>query len=488
MSLSVKILTDSDFDALPYPEAKMSLGLADTKKGEAYVRYTASKELNNYLIEHELEHLLGEDRDEIHHGGDGVYYKGFGNIFQGLGQAFQGAGQSIFGGLQKVGESVSGAGRSIMGAFNPQQGQKPINVPMQGMAQNAGRLGPMTAMPSSGPSMQGYAPLSPRNKPSVAPIPLANPMNFFLGGGNKPNANLSPAINSSVNIPSPQVKAPQQTPASTSGLNIPMSSNAPVGTQTIYSSSGAPMSSINSSRLPGFQPPPMFTQTGPNVIQATRPGVPSMKPPMGMDSGAGASQATPSSGGLGNMLGKNPQQTLLGAGLEGIGQLGIQTPNMPDISELPSVQALRNFNFNSVGELDPALEQAINNDFQRIEDREYEAFVSRYKSLRPGADIESDSNFKRDLFELQRMQGSRRADAMAKYRFEMIRTNLQLSQAELAQLQDMAQMDLDMIMGQMGLDYADAQKFKDTFSRLGDTLINQGLGIGQGQEEEVSNA
>ena len=185
------------------------------------------------------------------------------------------------------------------------------------------------------------------------------------------------------------------------------------------------------------------------------------------------------------MFGKNPQQTLLGAGLEGMGQFGIQTPNMPDINELPSVQALRQFNFNSVGELDPALEQAINNDFQRIEDKETQDMIARYKSLRPGADIESDSNFKRDLMELQRMQGQRRADAMAKYRFQMIQQNLQMSQAELAQMQDMAQMDIQMIMGQMGLDYADAQKFKDTFSRLGDTMITQGLGIGQEEEAPV---
>src|SRR3989338_2113702 len=70
--LSVKILSDEEFDVLPYPEARISMGVADTKIGQAFVRYTASEELNKYLIEHELEHLLGEDRDEIHHGGGGM--------------------------------------------------------------------------------------------------------------------------------------------------------------------------------------------------------------------------------------------------------------------------------------------------------------------------------------------------------------------------------------------------------------------------------
>ena len=464
--LAVKVLSDKEFDELPYPEAKVSLGLADTKSGQAYVRYTASNDLNKYLVEHELEHLLGEDRDEIHHGGDGVYYKGLGNIFQGLGQAVGGAGKSIFGAFDSVGKGISGL-------FGGSGQTKPLQVQPQGMAPNAGRGGPMTTIPSGGPQMMGFAPPEPRTSPSVAPIPLANPMSFFQGFGqstSKPQAGSSP----SVSLPSaPKPKMPAQ--ASTSNFSLPMPSNAPIGSQTIRSASGAPMSSLSPSRLPGFTPPPM----GPNVIPTSRPGIP--QAPASTPSAGTATQQNVNSG-------FDAGKLAIGAGLEGIGQFGIQTPNMPDLSELPSVQALRNFNFNSISELDPALEQAINNDFQRIEEREYQAFLARYKSLRPGADIESDSNFKRDLLELQRMQGQRRADALAKYRFDMISQNLQLSQAELAQLQNVANLDIEMIMGQMGLDYADAQKFKDTFSRLGDTLISQGLGIGQGQEEEAVNA
>src|SRR3990167_1900900 len=457
--LSVKILSDEEFDVLPYPEARISMGVADTKIGQAFVRYTASEELNKYLIEHELEHLLGEDRDEIHHGGDGVYYKGLGNLFQGMGQSIQGAGQSIWGGLQNVGKNISGAGQSVMNMFGGgPQGQKPLEVGMQGAAGNAGRMGPQMAIPSGGPSMLPSMPNAGRMSPQISPIKLANPMNFM--GSQKPMTQPQPSP--SVSMPKPMAsQAPQQNPMG--NFQIPQQSSAiPAGTQTIRSASGAPMSSVRPESLANF--------SAPNIIPTSRPGVPSAPPqsegPMGMF--------------------KDPAKLAIGAGLEGIGQFGIQTPDMPDINELPSVQQLRNFNFNSIGELDPALEEAINNDFQRIEEKEYQAFVARYKSLRPGADIESDSNFRRDLMELQRMQGARRADALAKYRFDMISKNLQISQAELQQLQSMAQMDVEMIMGQMGLDYANAQKFKDTFSRLGDTLINQGLGGGQQEEEPIS--
>jgi len=458
--LDVKILTDEEFDKLPYPEAKMSLGLADTKSGTAYVRYTQSHELNEYLINHELEHLLGEDRDEIHHGGDGVYYKGFGNVFQGLGQMFQGAGQSIGRAAQGAGRSISGAAGSVMNMFKGGQTGSP-EVPMKGATGNAGKMGPQPSTPLQSPMMQGFSGMAPQAGMQVGRQSFQNPTS--------PNRITPPTVS----MPAPMTPKPMagQNPMSSFSLQQP---SAPIGTQTLHSPSGAPMSSITPSRMANFQPPPMFTQSGggqPNRIPTSRTGTPA--------------PSAPSPTGSGAMDKFNPGQLLAGAGLEGIGQFGIQSPNMPDINELPSVQQLRNFQFSSASELDPALEQAINNDFQRIEEKEYQAFVARYKSLRPGADIESDSNFKRDLFELQRMQGARRADALAKYRFDMMQQNLAFSQAELAQLQEVASMDVQMIMGQMGLDYADAQKFKDTFSRLGDTLISKGMGIGQEEEAPV---
>ena len=446
--LTVKLLADEEFDTLPYPEARISLGLADTKTGQAFVRLTKSDELNKYLISHELEHLLGEDRDEIHHGGDGVYYKGFGNIFSGLGQAFQGAGrsvagagQSLFGGAQKIGESISGAGRSVMGMFGqgqPSFGKKsPINIPMMGMQDPASRLGSQVGRPS-------MLNQTPSNRVSMPPTPSMKPLDSFSG-------------------------ARQVNPA------------PPIGTQTMKSSTGAPMSSITPSRMANFMPPislnmPRVTTPAPQPQQAQA--TPQIQSPAGQAT-AGTGQAA-QQGTLNKMFGENPAQTITGGALSIGSQLpGLGTPRMPDISELPSVQQLRNFNFKNSGELDPALEDAVNRDMSRIEEREYQEFIGRYKSLRPGADIESDTNFKRDLMELKRMQGERRSDTMAKYRFEMISKNLQLSQAEVQNLQSIAQLDIQSIMFKMGLDYGSAQKFKDTFSRAGDYLITSSLGIGQ---------
>ena len=443
MGLSIELLTDEQFDKLPYKEAPISLGVADTKNGKAYVRYVANEELQKYLINHELEHLLGEDRDEIHHGGEGVYYKGFGNVFQGLGQMFQGAGASIGGAARSVGQAASGAGRSVMNMFGGQQPQTATNP-----VSNLGQAFSQGAQKST-PSQLSYSQL-----------------------------NASPTVGHQIGVNLPTSQPKMFGPPSADPFNkIPQTPRTTVSTKP---------------QTPQFTPPTANSMAPLNqfvgAISNMRPQAPTVSSPMPQTppSTPPVNQTAPpaqTGGALGQFGIKNPAQTALGAGLQGIGQFGIQTPNIPDIDQLPSVNRLRSFNFKSVGELDPALEQAINNDFQRIEQQETQQMIARYKSLRPGADVESDSNFKRDLLELQRMQGQRRADALAKYRFEMIERNLQLSQAELGQLQEMAAMDVRMIMEQMSLDYADAIKFKDTFSRLGDTLINEGLGIGQKKEE-----
>lgn len=76
MSYTLKVLEDKEFDALPYKHVKESLGLADPKKGIAYVRNThwgeASKAINLLTIQHELEELVAKTSP---HEEDGIRYK-----------------------------------------------------------------------------------------------------------------------------------------------------------------------------------------------------------------------------------------------------------------------------------------------------------------------------------------------------------------------------------------------------------------------------
>ena len=82
---NVQILSDAEFESLPYPETETSWGIADPKSNTAYVRYDKSPEAMNYLINHELDHLIdGHGGVHSDHYRNGVYYKGFGDIFQSI--------------------------------------------------------------------------------------------------------------------------------------------------------------------------------------------------------------------------------------------------------------------------------------------------------------------------------------------------------------------------------------------------------------------
>ena len=73
---NIQILSDKEFDSLPYPETEASLGIADPKTNTAFVRHTASDDLNKYLVNHELEHLIeGHGGKHSEHYRNGVYYK-----------------------------------------------------------------------------------------------------------------------------------------------------------------------------------------------------------------------------------------------------------------------------------------------------------------------------------------------------------------------------------------------------------------------------
>lgn len=81
----VKVLSDSDFEALPYPDMEVSLGVADPKTNTAYVRYTGLGELDKYLVNHELEHLIeGSGGEHSDHYENGLYYKKPNNFFSSI--------------------------------------------------------------------------------------------------------------------------------------------------------------------------------------------------------------------------------------------------------------------------------------------------------------------------------------------------------------------------------------------------------------------
>jgi len=79
----IKVLSDVEFDELPYPEMSTSLGVADPRTRTAFVRDTGIPALTLFNAAHELEHLRdGHDGVYADHYRNGVYYKNIGDMFR----------------------------------------------------------------------------------------------------------------------------------------------------------------------------------------------------------------------------------------------------------------------------------------------------------------------------------------------------------------------------------------------------------------------
>jgi hypothetical protein len=106
----IHILSDEEFDRLPQSATKGSdvsdsLGFANKETGDAYVRFSGSSLLNEYLISHELDEL--EEHESTHEDENGIRHKKFrqavGNVAQFAAPVLGG----IFGG--PVGAGIGGA-------------------------------------------------------------------------------------------------------------------------------------------------------------------------------------------------------------------------------------------------------------------------------------------------------------------------------------------------------------------------------------------
>lgn len=81
MKYQVEFLDHDSFEALPYPDMEMSVGVADPRTQKAFVRKSGMALLDVFNAAHELEHLEdGQKGTHADHYRNGVYYKNFGNV------------------------------------------------------------------------------------------------------------------------------------------------------------------------------------------------------------------------------------------------------------------------------------------------------------------------------------------------------------------------------------------------------------------------
>lgn len=120
---TIHVLTDKEYELLPYPGAKDSLGMTVVDKKTAYIRQTNVHDLDMGTISHEFDELMAKvSPHEI----NGIRYKGFKDVIRSIFNAvIPTLGSSIFGSPKPPVQEVKFSGfnpQQATSAFSPQQG------------------------------------------------------------------------------------------------------------------------------------------------------------------------------------------------------------------------------------------------------------------------------------------------------------------------------------------------------------------------------
>ena len=195
---------------------------------------------------------------------------------------------------------------------------------------------------------------------------------------------------------------------------------------------------------------------------------------MGMFGGGqgGNQPAQTAGGGGGNGLfgGFNPGMTGAGLGIMGLGHLLQPKVNMPDFQSMPQIQQLSNWQNSASHPLDPNVAQSIQNTLDIQNEQQLRNLRDVYKNLRPGTDYTTDSNYQRDLANLNRQMSMTGADAMAG-------AQLQSNQQQLGNLTNMAQLGVGQGMGEAAMKGQKAQQQNQMFGDIGSMFLQRGLGM-----------
>lgn len=187
--------------------------------------------------------------------------------------------------------------------------------------------------------------------------------------------------------------------------------------------------------------------------------------------GGGQQQHSSSGGGGGGPLGlfQNPGQGLAGLGIMGLGQALTPKVKAPDFGGMQSYQNLQNFS-NSPHQLDPAIQQSIQNSLNIQNEQQLRNLRDTYKNARPGTDYTTDSAYQRDLANLNRNMSMTGSDAMAN-------ASLQSNQQQLGNLTNIAGLDSQKAMMEYGQKAQQAQNFSQGFGNIGSMFLQKGIGM-----------
>ena len=194
-----------------------------------------------------------------------------------------------------------------------------------------------------------------------------------------------------------------------------------------------------------------------------------------MGGGGGGGQMQPStskvSGGSNQSGGNNFMQGLfpggVGQGVAGmaipaIGNMFAPKPKMPDLTQTQGYKNLANFK--SGNTLSQGYKDSLYNQSNRAREQRKRELDQIYHSARPGTDYTTDTNYQRDIANLDRGFQDQLADDLSEAEFKS-------SGQEQDRLTQLAQLDEAQIMMETGLSFQEANDFKQMFGNIGNMFL-----------------
>lgn len=508
----LQYLNDRQFEALSvinprYKNTKDDLGFADMRTNRIFVRKTGNSVIDQFITNHEIEEILAknsshQDEFNIRHKKGGAlrtflpiaaaFIPGIGpplaaalNIGlnqyaqkrhpeqlgkPSVGSALVQGATGYFGG-KAAGGITKGA---IAGGAKAGQG---FLSKAAGIAGGAGK-GIMSTLGFGAPTTSASEIVAPTMREGFNAMQAANPTlstpikfggaNYLASGGAKglsaipgsamppltsglgfsPSAAPSPTTMPDISATSPstlpgQIKAPTMK----GGLSDSFNLESPVSSAQATSASGLDV---------GGKIAAPTMREGFNAMQATNPAI--TKTPM-----------------LKKLLGDNWGQVLLGASIPLVANM-FTKPMFPAGSEnvpfTPEQSQLFQETANMVRQganvqLNPAQQKAITVNFDDALQQARQNIQDRYKALRPGSDIENDSQFREAMIELESDFAEKKANALAG-------AQLGLGTQQTQMMAELANMEVGNLAMRAGIQYQEAKEFKDMLAQAGFLVATSG--------------
>ena len=452
---TLKILSDQDFDKLPYKHAKTSLGAADAKTGVAFVRDTGYNDVTKATISHELDELVNKTSP---HEQDGIRYKSLASYGAGAGA---GALSSLIPGLKNFSPAIAAGA----GALANRKGQ-PWKGALQGFT--GGGAG-SSLLGGAGGAIKGLS------QPGGT---FGKAVSGFLPGIKQAGLDYAGAIPGfgGIGTDQPTGKIAQAFQGFGSGG----------GTGNIRALD-TPIDVAGGGQIIGAR-----DMRGVGNIPA--------QPARGALDIA-ASQDAAKQGGLGGIFDQFKDK-LPGAGVAILGDLLAPKVDAPDFSGIgdklrgelqagtlgdPEARGL------GMTELRRVLGEGIGNvpdtafnlgdiENQNAKQKALGNYVNQWKSIRPGADFSNDPEFQRGYSEIEEQYDRVRAAQRDQQSFEYNQQQLQqkynymvqalgLDQYQMNQYIELAQLDVNQLMLEYGLSVDESNRFKALFSDLGQGMM-----------------